>query len=710
MILQDLDRSAQTSQGDKLTTAIEVILTEQAPKPTKKAPRARRKLCLDEDVEQQAQSKQGEVRTGGLEDTFIFSPKPKMRQPKRKKEEEGVADGPDQKTKKLAPKVKRTTKAKQPKEDDLESNHATEPAADPEKPEEKPKATKRRTGIAKSTAIIATSISELGEAPIVDGPDLGTTDSAKLLLVADVLLDEVVHSTSKSVKTKTAPKRALKRSIDEVATSVASLHATTPEKAAKRPRRQAAISATEKVAMGYEDDLIPADKLRRAPDVDVKSRKSRKADARGPPATAQLSPSIAQADPMATDPQGGDKETLPSSPPLIVRRGRKPGVKAAKGRACKLDEKLEVVELLPTEHMSLGEAEDHASVEQPPCSPKAPAKRGRKPGVKARKIDTATCSKESEVIELHSTKHVSPAKVEALAHEEETQRLSKIPAKRGRKPGVKARKVDAATNDLEPEVIESQSTKRVSPTKEKDVTPEEQSVHAPKLPAKRGRKPGVKARKVDSTTDHTKPTVATAATAPVLRMESPAALGLGYSINHASKAESTRISHDMEAGSTESLQKSKAIGEQPSKARRALADFDGNIVRKSSTAKGKKQVQSPLESASPPAELHSKSRKTKQEAPVKSKTTCSPDNEPSQGITTTPRKRHVIAAEEDLDWLFEKPETKRLRPAIIRHPTTKTRVKESGQSAKDMDLDDLLASVARFSGKLLTGRRGRVVG
>ncbi|KAM0717289.1 hypothetical protein Q7P37_007141 [Cladosporium fusiforme] len=74
----------------------------------------------------------------------------------------------------------------------------------------------------------------------------------------------------------------------------------------------------------------------------------------------------------------------------------------------------------------------------------------------------------------------------------------------------------------------------------------------------------------------------------------------------------------------------------------------------------------------------------------------------------SPKKRKRTAADEDLDWLFDKPEVKHVQPAILRPSATKARRKMPDQAAKDMDLDDLLESIAGFSGKLLTGRNGRV--
>jgi hypothetical protein len=104
-----------------------------------------------------------------------------------------------------------------------------------------------------------------------------------------------------------------------------------------------------------------------------------------------------------------------------------------------------------------------------------------------------------------------------------------------------------------------------------------------------------------------------------------------------------------------------------------------------------------------------RARKAQPTQPTKS----TPTIEPPMKELGTPKKRHVIAADEDLDWLFEKSENKRSRlPA--RNPRASSKgnrqapVKKSAD-AKDMDLDDLLESIAGFSGKLLTGKSGRAM-
>jgi hypothetical protein len=207
-----------------------------------------------------------------------------------------------------------------------------------------------------------------------------------------------------------------------------------------------------------------------------------------------------------------------------------------------------------------------------------------------------------------------------------------------------------------------------------------------------------------------------------------------YSKDTDSRAQATKIPrHGTAEGIERPLAKQPARGssrnaveERPTKQRRALADFDGNIVRKSLTVEGKKTLPYAVDSVNPATNQQNKPRKTKQQPAVQSEPRLSairagetqvlPQHEhsPNEGssheTTTTPRTRHVIATEEDLDWLFEKPQSRCSKPAAIRQPATKTRHMAHDQCAKDMDLDDLLATVDGLAGdELLTGRRGRVV-
>jgi hypothetical protein len=753
---QDHIKPAPTNHKEKTPTLISIAPKERAAKPTKKAPRARRKLRLNDEVEEQeAQQNSWEARTAGLEDTFIFGLKPKKRQPKPKTEEGAVADEPKSKNKKAVPRAKKTTKAKEQLEDKLEPDHIPEPAAQIEKPEKKPKTTRKKTAASESTATIAAEVTDANKAPIDDGADHEPDDSGEFFTAAEDLPKETIETESKPVKTKAAPKRALKRSIDEGATAAESINTATPEKPAKRPRRQAAISAIEKVAMGYENDLIPVDKLRRAPDVESKSRRSKKVDVLESSATALLSPPLTtQVDLVIKDVQECEEKELPSSPPLVVKRGRKPGVKATKARACTSDEQLEVVEPLSTKHLSPTREDIHPIEEEPTLPPKPPASRGRKQGVKAVKGRTDAADEKLGVTEPQPAEHLSPTKEDSHGLDDEQQLPPKPPAKRGRPPGSKNRKVIVATKDeespvelvvteLAPNHLLLAKKNSHTPDEEPALSPDEEQALPPKLPAKRGRKPGVKNRKV--TTIHVEPPVEPMATELAPKERSSTAKRPEQSVDTDSEPQFTRTPRSARKGSTRLLQEAsenprgtelsrplakqssressqKNIEEQPTKQRPALADFDGNIIRKSLTVEGKKLVPPAVDSATPPRKQQSKHRKTTKESTMKSdartdtiragqaqllpQPECSLNEGPSHETTTTPRRRRVISAKEDLDWLFEKPKSRRPKPATVRQPAPKARQVAADQ---DMDLDDLLATVAALSGKLLTGRRGRVV-
>lgn len=86
-----------------------------------------------------------------------------------------------------------------------------------------------------------------------------------------------------------------------------------------------------------------------------------------------------------------------------------------------------------------------------------------------------------------------------------------------------------------------------------------------------------------------------------------------------------------------------------------------------------------------------------------------PDIDVSHPQQSPPKKRKRAADDEDLDWLFDKPEVRSVQPSNPRvKSATKARRKLPDKAENDMDLDDLLESIAGFSGKLLTGRNGRV--
>lgn len=616
--VQDHNHATPAITGDNSTTTTGTIPTEHSSKATKKAPRARRKLCLDDIVEQlEAQQNDGEVRTGGLEDTFIFGYTPKKRQPKFETKE-GASVEERKQRKKVAPRVKKPTKAKKQSENKLEADQGTESAAQTERPEKKPKAVASKD--------IPTSVTGLGgmiELLNDNRVDRGSDDSGNLLPATDVVLEEAVKNEPKSAKpakTKPASKRAKKRSIDEVVTAVESINTAASDKPAKRPRRQAAISATEKVAMGYEDELIPVDKLRRAPDVESKPRKSRKGDVLVSSANALSSPPLtAQVDLVIKDIQDCDRNASPSSPAVVVKRGRKPGLKTAKGHACVPEEQLEVVEPQPITNYH----------EEPPHSPKVPAKRGRKAGVKAAKERSCVADEKQEVIQPQPAEQMSSTKDDSHASDNEQPPLSKLPAKRGRKPGSKNRKTVAATNHEKstgaPAATEPASH-HLSPAQNTDYATADEPTPAPKIPAKRGRKPGSKNRK--ATTTSVEPPVEPIVTKLVPKEKTSTTTRLKQSIDTSSESQATRTTHSVSQGRIGRLQETSADGrstepskeatersrplakqssressrntmeEQSTKPRRALADFDGNIVRKSLTVDGKKLVPSAIDSAS----------------------------------------------------------------------------------------------------------------
>ena len=701
-----------------------------------------------------------ETRTAGLEDTFIFGLKPKKQQPKPKTEEAAVADESKQKTKKT-PRAKKATKVKEQFEDKLEPDHIPEPAEQVEKPEKKSKITRKKTVASKSTALKATEVNDAVKIPINNGADHGSGVSDAFFTAAESLSEEPVNTELKPANTKPACKRALKRSAEDVVLAVENMNTATPEQPTKRPRRQAAISAIEKVAMGYEDELIPVDKLRRAPDVGSKPRKSRKVDVPEPVANALLSPSLATlADSTTKDIKHCSRNESPSSPPLVVKRGRKPGVKAAKGRTDATDEKHEITQPRPAEHLSPTKEDSQVPDDEKSLPPKLPAKRGRKPGSKNRKVVAATTQEEPSVepaVTGLALDHLSPTKENKHTPDDEPTFAPKQPAKRGRKPGSKNRKVVAATNHEEPTVgpaLAGPASDHPLSARENKHTLDDEPTLAPKLPAKRGRKPGAKNRQV--TTYDVEPPVESIATELAPKEKISSTTGAEQPIDSGSEPQATGRPRNGKSGATERLLEAsedargteaaqetskhsrslakqprepsrdssrQVIEEQPTKQRRALADFDGNIVRKSLTVEGKKIVPYAVESASPPRKQQSRLRKPKDESVMQSDTTTvrsgkvqhipqfeySQNEGPSHETAATPKRRRAIATDDDLDWLFEKPKSRRREPATIRQPATKMRQMAADQGAKDMDLDDLLATVAGFSGKLLTGRRARVV-
>jgi hypothetical protein len=555
-------------------------------------------------------------------------------------------------TSKKAPgKANKPTKATQQAEDEPVPEIATELPAESAVPEKKTKANRKKPVTRDLVAIVSMEPNTSDEAATINKAEPGPGDSGNPPPMAKSLNDETADPKSKQPKAKSAVKNVNKRSIDEV------VSADMPDETTKRPRRQAAISAIQKVTLSYEEDLVSVDKLRRAPDVGNQLRRSKKANTCGPSASPHTMRSIS----ASRETLSGEGASLSCSPLLPVEASQTAPLKPVEACDDELEKLQEVADSQTAAHVSPSGNEDRVLEEELSSNPpKIPAKRGRKPKAKT-----------------------------AEATPEELIRSDKLPAKRGRKPRVKA---------IEPD-------------------PEALPLSGEKVPTKRGRKAGVTAAgpaseapplsEVVTDNNGLKPAVkATKATPETIHVELPnAVLAIKETILAA-------------VGPQESIQEVLEVSaKQPKKTRRALAEFDSNIVRHATTAESKTSHHSSVSSG---ASKQSKSRGIVTKPPVvpddigrHSKTQSaqrkvSPDNNKPSGKTpTSSRKRHVISAEEDLDWLFDKPETKRLQPATARHPASKTRRKDADQNAKDMDLDDLLASIAGFSGKLLTGKRGR---
>lgn len=182
-------------------------------------------------------------------------------------------------------------------------------------------------------------------------------------------------------------------------------------------------------------------------------------------------------------------------------------------------------------------------------------------------------------------------------------------------------------------------------------------------------------------------------------------------------------------------------GKKLKRTRRVLAESDVNIVRHSplepesekslTNIKSRTRRKEALESdAQMPREAHKTEAASKEQPARTAKPVSEPEHKvakrsravqpvkpvdltshdaPESAQPPSARKRHKIEKDEDLDWLFDKPAIARSLPTASQRPALNKRQKRPDTTANDMDLDDLLESIAGFSGKVLTGRRGRAV-
>lgn len=622
-IVAQLERSSAHSCREEKEAAKEDLVTTQSTKPTKKPAKCRRKLCLDDEAKEQERHENGALQAGGLEDTFIFGLKSKQQRPKRKPQVVHLSENPEHTKEPLPPKVKRTTKAIKETENKPISQPVEELPAkldvlqNAEKAARKKPAAKRRT---------ATTIAKKDQSKDTPEADTMCDNSRKSTSTAAMIIDSTEKKTNvkpepikrQSVKAKAAPRKANKRTLDEALANVGDVNAAAPEKASKRPRRQAAISAIEKVTLSYEEDLVPVDKLRRAPELEVKPRRSRKAAVPEGLLVAEHSSAILS----------------------VLQENRK----------------CEEVEIAPSEPQ--------------------PKKRARK---KASELNDDKSTESADAVGQQTVEYDSSAREKENGIEANESHLKPPTARRGRKQGAKAAKASAATANV-----------------------------------------------VSAVEDLASVEVNTAQNAPI----EP---GKHLGENHTAKDPDTSITDPKSKGKASKGTKEAgkdSTAKPPAKTRRALANFDSNIVRRPSAAESKISDQS----ASPPTKQQSKQpeveirsqpqakpRGRPRKAQPAQQSITSPNDDPPPSTSTTPKKRHKISANEDLDWLFEDHSTRGARPVVaaaagggthLRQPKPKAlpRRKETvAASGKEVDLDDLLESIAGFSGKLLTGQRARGV-
>jgi hypothetical protein len=662
----------EVAQEAKTIEAPTSVRPVKNPKGSKVPSKTRRKLQLDDELETLPKPKKKAPQSGGLEDTFIFGLKPKKRQPKNKSKETIEEESADEETDSAPalPKRKRTAKVKQQKNDESCEKAAEELHEELIPLEVKSHKGKGKRPSRKRADALPTDIESSEKAPTPT-----TTEEDPVKASHDVETKRS-RTAPKATKSKATAKKTSKRTIEDVAENEPD---TVPEPTAKRPRRQAAISATVKVAQGYEEELVPADKLRRAPEPVAKRGRPRKITAPERVPAPPPSPPPSMLKPLAEEAQDCGEDEVPVAKVRSVGRPRKLGAKIAKV--------------------------DTAATENEPVA------NSPRPGVK-----TSAPENSHQVAETETS----------VQKEQSVKRARKV-----RTPVVAQ---DICTDD--------------EPAKEMREIEQKQSRASKEPPLKASRKAASKTVK------------------PVDIVDEKVALDKEVSgspeivIPDTQESHETNTDPDALAVDQATRSRSDKKGEPKTKSRRVLAESDANIVRslppddsvKPATAKRHHVDEVPTKPASkdidkersrkkpssrktklvpdvnltvehkdvnhsidptPVASVDTTHNKRARKAQPTQPTKSTPTIEPPLKESATPKKRHVIAADEDLDWLFEKSENKRSRlPA--RNPRASSKgnrqapVKKSAD-AKDMDLDDLLESIAGFSGKLLTGKSGRAM-
>lgn len=253
----------RTNNEDRNIVDIATLPAQEASKPSKKSSQPRRKLDLDEEIEQRAQRDDGEAQSGGLEDTFIFGLKPKKRQTKCKAEEELITDTSKQTSKKIPIKERKTTKATPYVEEVALDDPITKDSAEPVMPEEKstesPVADISKQPLKKSSARGRKPNDAKQQAEYQPAPDHTTEPSAEPAISGkkseELALPETSQQASKKVPSKgRKPTKAQQQTQQELVLDAATGLPAQPVVFEERPKASRRKPAAKKHA-----EIIPAD-------------------------------------------------------------------------------------------------------------------------------------------------------------------------------------------------------------------------------------------------------------------------------------------------------------------------------------------------------------------------------------------------------------------------------------------------------------------
>jgi hypothetical protein len=648
-------------QEVKTIEASTLVRPIKKPKGSKVLSKTRRKLQLDDELETLPKPKKNAPQSEGLEDTFIFGLKPKKRQPKNKSKET-IEEEPTHQEVDSAPappKKKRTAKAKQQTKDESCEKAAEKLNEELVPPEVKPQKGKGKHTSQKCTDALPTDIESSEKA---SPPTTTEEDPVKEKPLESHHMEiKQSRTASKATKPKATAKKASKRTIEDV---VENEPDTVPEPTAKRPRRQAAISATVKVAQWYEEELVPADKLWRAPEPVAKRGRPKKITAPECVPVLPPSPPPSMLKPPAEEVHDRDEDEVPVAKVRSVGRPRKLGAKIAKVDTAATENEPIANSPRPGVQTSALENSHQVAETETPVHKVQPVKRARK--VRAQVVG------QDESIDGEPPK-------DACEVEQKQSRAPKAPPlKTSRKAASKTVKpVDGKIAVVEevsksPDIVIPETQGSYDTNSNSEPLAVEHTTHS-----RSGRtgEPKTKSRRVLAESD-----------VNIVRSLPPD--DFGAIVKPTGKRKDTERVRKNQTG-----QKTKLV-----------PDVNLTVEHKDAN-----HIRNPTPVASVDITHTKRARKAQPTQPSKS----TPIIETPLKESATPRKRHVIAADEDLDWLFEKSENKRSRlPA--RNPRASSKgnrqapVKKSAD-AKDMDLDDLLESIAGFSGKLLTGKSGRAM-